>query len=99
MITKRRKIMNKNRVRLTESQLRRVIKESVKKVLREGQHTANDLVGILQDMADYVEHCQLSEDASVDEYFREIIKTALYQDAVGHSTDFSDGVNTFTTDY
>ena len=28
--------MNKNKIRLTESQLHRVIKESVKKILREG---------------------------------------------------------------
>lgn len=31
--------MNKNRIRLTESQLHKVIKESVKKVLSEGTNT------------------------------------------------------------
>ena len=90
----------KNRIRLTESQLHRVIKESVKKVLNEsGQHTVNDLADILKDMASYVEHCQSGGDESVDGYFREIIGTGLYHDAIGKSTDFSNGVNTFITDY
>lgn len=35
--------MKKNRIRLTEAQLKRVIKESVRKVLREGDENSNDV--------------------------------------------------------
>lgn len=92
--------MKSNRIKLTESQLNKVIRESVKKVLKESnQHTVNDLVDILEDMANYVEHCQSVGDESVNGYFREIIETGLYHDAIGKSTDFSNGVNTFVTDY
>lgn len=50
--------MNKNRIRLTESQLHRVIKESVKKVLREGTKPGANPTGassMLDDFAMY--HC------------------------------------------
>ena len=92
--------MKKNVVKLNENTLKQIVAESVKKVLREGgQHTVNNLVEILQDMASYVEDCQLGGDESVDGYFREIIGTGLYHDAIGKSIDFSNGVNTFITDY
>lgn len=47
--------MKKNRIRLTESQLHRVIKESVKKVLRESVDIANEVEEIVSSMGSSIE--------------------------------------------
>ncbi|MBQ0023111.1 MAG: hypothetical protein KBT29_07725, partial [Prevotellaceae bacterium] len=46
---------NKNRIRLTESQLHRVIKESVNKVLKEATDTSNEVEEIVSSMGSSIE--------------------------------------------
>ena len=91
--------MNKKLIRLTESELQNIITESVKTVLKEDmmdvkKHSIDNLADILREMAAYVD-----SNGPEEEYFKEIIQTGLYHDAIGKSVDYTNGVNSYITDY
>lgn len=86
-------------MKITENRLKRIIKESVKNVLRENRHDIYSLPSILEEMANYAQQCIDDDDDSVYDYFNEIVETGLFHDAVGKVTGSSKGSVTFSTDY
>ena len=86
-------------MKITENRLKRIIKESVKNVLREDRHDIYSLPSILEEMANYAQQCIDDDDDSVYDYFNEIVETGLFHDAVGKVTGSSNGSVTFSTDY
>lgn len=86
-------------MKITENRLKRIIKESVKNVLRENRHDIYSLPSILEEMANYVQQCIDDDDDSVYDYFNEIVETGLFHDAVGKVTGSSNGSVSFSTDY
>lgn len=86
-------------MKITENRLKRIIKESVKNVLRENMHDVYSLPSILEEMANYAQQCIDDDDDSVYDYFNEIVETGLFHDAVGKVTGSSNGSVTFSTDY
>ena len=86
-------------MKITENRLKRIIKESVKNVLRENRHDIYSLPSILEEMANYAQPCIDDDDDSVYDYFNEIVETGLFHDAVGKVTGSSNGSVTFSTDY
>ena len=86
-------------MKITENRLKRIIKESVKNVLRENRHDVYSLPSILEEMANYAQQCIDDDDDSVYDYFNEIVETGLFYDAVGKVTGSSNGSVTFSTDY
>ena len=86
-------------MKITENRLKRIIKESVKNVLRENMHDIYSLPSILEEMANYAQQCIDDDDDSVYDYFNEIVETGLFHDAVGKVTGSSNGSVTFSTDY
>ena len=86
-------------MKITENRLKRIIKESVKNVLRENRHDIYSLPSILEEMANYAQQCIDDDDDSVYDYFNEIVETGLFHDAVGKVTGSSHGSVTFSPDY
>lgn len=86
-------------MKITENRLKRIIKESVKNVLRENRHDIYNLPSILEEMANYAQQCIDDDDDSVYGYFDEIVETGLFHDAVGKVTGSSNGSVSFSTDY
>lgn len=86
-------------MKITENRLKRIIKESVKNVLRENRHDIYSLPSILEEMANYAQQCIDDDDDSVYDYFNEIVETGLFNDAVGKVTGSSNGSVSFSTDY
>lgn len=86
-------------MKIAENRLKRIIKESVKNVLRENRHDIYSLPSILEEMANYAQQCIDDDDDSVYDYFNEIVETGLFHDAVGKVTGSSNGSVTFSTDY
>ena len=86
-------------MKITENRLKRIIKESVKNVLRENMHDIYSLPSILEEMANYAQQCIDDDDDSVYDYFNEIVETGLFHDAVGKVTGSSNGSVSFSTDY
>ena len=86
-------------MKITENRLKRIIKESVKNVLRENRHDIYSLPSILEEMANYAQQCIDDDDDSIYDYFNEIVETGLFHDAVGKVTGSSNGSVTFLTDY
>ena len=86
-------------MKITENRLKRIIKESVKNVLRENRHDIYSLPSILEEMANYTQQCIDDDDDSVYDYFNEIVETGLFHDAVGKVTGSSNGSVSFSTDY
>ena len=86
-------------MKITENRLKRIIKESVKNVLRENRHDIYSLPSILEEMANYAQQCIDDDDDSVYDYFNEIVETGLFHDAVGKVTGSSNGSFSFSTDY
>ena len=86
-----------NRIRLTESDLHRIVKESVKRVLSEGVYSPNNLPEILENMADYVNNC-INNGDDVSGYYQEIVSTGLFEDSEGKTVDYdSDSYRLQTT--
>ena len=73
--------------RLTESDLHRIVKESVKKVLNEGTYQVDTLPDILSNMASYAEQC-INNGEDVSGYYSEIIETGLFHDSEGKTVDY-----------
>lgn len=86
-------------MKITENRLKRIIKESVKNVLRENRHDIYSLPSILEEMANYAQQCIDDDDDSIYDYFNEIVETGLFHDAVGKVTGSSNGSVNFSTDY
>lgn len=86
-------------MKITENRLKRIIKESVKNVLRENRHDIYSLPSILEEMSNYAQQCIDDDDDSIYDYFNEIVETGLFHDAVGKVTGSSNGSVTFSTDY
>ena len=86
----------KRRIRLNESSLHRIVKESVKKILREGVYSPNNLPEILENMASYVDDC-INNGEDVSDYYREIVRTGLFHDSEGKTVDYDANSNRLRT--
>lgn len=73
--------------KLTESDLHRIVKESVKRVLNEGTYQVDTLPDILSNMASYAEQC-INNGEDVSGYYSEIIETGLFHDSEGKTVDY-----------
>ena len=73
--------------RLTESDLHKIVRESVKRVLNEGTYQVDALPDILSNMASYAEQC-INNGEDVSGYYSEIIETGLFHDSEGKTVDY-----------
>lgn len=80
--------MNKNRIRLTESQLHRVIKESVKRMLKEGCMTSN--------AGDTLRNCSREARSVLNGIKNEFTKVyGMTSDAAHDGDSFHDAISAF----
>ena len=86
----------KRTIKLTESNLRKMIEESVKRALKETTYYGENLPEILENMADYARQC-LNNGEDLSDYYREIVNTGLFHDSEGKTVDYDSNTNMLRT--